>query len=158
MRFGRITERMRVTLGAFRNPKGIPTQSPGWQSPDYLFSGILIFEHCDRRRSAGLHPISMAQSLRGLRKFAERGLESASRCAHIGASNRSGVLNPSTPKRTKVRAPLVAAWPRCAVSRICNPQGVASSKRLRVARHLAECNSAIQQIENLRYEAQRRSA
>ena len=37
-------------------------------------------------------------------------------------------------------------------------RGAASSKRFRVAPRLAECNSAIQRIANLRYEAQRRSA
>ena len=44
-----------------------------------------------------------------------------------------------------------------AVSRICNPPGVASSKRFGIAPRFAECNSAIQQIANLRYQAQRRN-
>jgi putative membrane protein insertion efficiency factor len=37
-----------------------------------------------------------------------------------------------------------------AVSRICNPPGVANSEAISGSR-FAECNSAIQQIENLRY-------
>jgi hypothetical protein len=47
--------------------------------------------------------------------------------------------------------PGIAAPPRWAVSRFCNPQGVASSKRVGVAPRFAECNSAIRQIANLRY-------
>ena len=38
-----------------------------------------------------------------------------------------------------------------AVSPICNRQGLEFSEGAYVSRRLAECNSAIQQIENLRY-------
>ena len=38
-----------------------------------------------------------------------------------------------------------------AVSQICNLRRVGRGKSVGLLRHLAECNSAIQQIENLRY-------
>jgi len=47
---------------------------------------------------------------------------------------------------------LVAALPRCAVSRISNPPGTRSSVALEICGRPAEWNSAIQQIGNLRYE------
>ena len=50
---------------------------------------------------------------------------------------------------------LVAAWPRCAVSPICNRQGVETIRSLSNSSQPAECNSAIQQIQNLRYDAKR---
>src|SRR5258706_551697 len=78
--------------------------------------------------------------------------------AVVGTSatrSSSWATNHRTTLRIIVRVPLVGAPPRYAVSRICNPRGVVSSKRFRAARRLAECNSAIQQIANLRYKAQR---
>jgi hypothetical protein len=51
-----------------------------------------------------------------------------------------------------VRAPLVAASPRCAVSPIRNRQSAGPSQGFRTCGRPAEHNSAIPQIENLRYE------
>jgi hypothetical protein len=58
-------------------------------------------------------------------------------------------------KRRKRRAPLIAASPRCAVSQICNLRRARQFGYLRAFERFAECNSAMRQIENLRYDVSR---
>jgi hypothetical protein len=53
-----------------------------------------------------------------------------------------------------VRAPLVAALPRCAVSQNCIPQCIGEIGRLAISRSAADYKSALRQSENLRDPAQ----
>src|ERR1043166_5666638 len=48
MRFGPITERMRIAFGAFRNPKGMPPQN---LLPFLLFCALALLSGCERKDS-----------------------------------------------------------------------------------------------------------
>ena len=72
---------------------------------------------CGRFLSAELHSISISRNRRKPRRF----LRSADSLVRALLYRSFGLADKA------VRAPLVAAPPRCAVSRICNPQTSASS-------------------------------
>ena len=85
-----------------------------------------------------LHSISISENRRTSRRFFWSATASAYCC-------NSGI------------SVLVAASPRCAVSQICNLRRVGKGQRVGPVRHAAEYNSAIKQIENLRYDVSRLS-
>ena len=99
-----------------------------------------------RRRSAELHSTSIARNRRqrgGLlpqmaRMAADRGPMVLKVLCLSAPSAPSAVLS-------------VAVPPRCAVSRICNPQRVGESKASSQLPRSADCKSAIRQSSTLRY-------
>jgi hypothetical protein len=113
-------------------------------------------QRCSATRSAKLHSISINPNRRGARRFCGARLCEPQQ---VGGDPRVGIIKrlggePSC-CGSQTRAPLVAAAPRCAASQICNLRHVAKGQRVGPVQHSAESNSAIQQIENLRYEASR---
>jgi hypothetical protein len=108
-----------------------------------------------RRRSAELHTISISGNQRNSRRFFA-GLSSSSspHDAGVGRGPRRGAAPPLPSPllhQMEERECLVAAPPRYAVSQICNLRSARSSGPSRQVERSADYNSAIRQIENLRY-------
>ena len=91
------------------------------------------------------HCISICPNRRGPRRFCGARLCEPQ---HVESDRRAGFVKALGGRQSscgsQTRAPLVAAWPRCAVTPNCIRQNTGSDPRVGVSQRLAECNSAMQ--------------
>ena len=107
---------------------------------------VMSLARWPRARSADLQSISTCPNRRRPRRFCGARLCEPQ---HVDCDRRAGIVKTLGGRQSscgsQTRAPLVPAWPRCAVSQVFNLPHAACEQRS------ADYKSAIRQIKNLRY-------